>query len=82
MSTMRSFPPDLPTLACVRLPQLLQQLAQAAQFSLEGVDQDQRNAGEHGYSVEHVHLMAGFSGWQAVAVSKPSAGHAPSAVKI
>jgi hypothetical protein len=34
----------------------------------EGVDQDQGNAGEHGYSVEHVHLMAGSSGWQAVAV--------------
>ena len=34
----------------------------------EGVDQDQGNAGEHGDSVEHVHLMAGSSGWQAMGV--------------
>ena len=27
-------------------------------FDEESIDQDQRNTSEHGYSVEHVHLMA------------------------
>jgi hypothetical protein len=45
----------------------------------DGVDQDQRNAGKHGYSVQHVLLMVRSPGWQAVAVCQTSAGHTPSA---